>query len=67
MPQDKPANPIAFEQEVDGRWIAEALDLPGCMTYGDTQDHAYARLIRLRQTALSLRKMECKHSESDDP
>jgi len=28
------------EQEVDGRWIAEAPDLPGVMAYGQTREDA---------------------------
>jgi hypothetical protein len=35
---------IEFEQEVDGRWIAEAPDLPGFMVYGDTKEEAEAKL-----------------------
>ncbi|MFO0850203.1 MAG: type II toxin-antitoxin system HicB family antitoxin [Gemmataceae bacterium] len=34
---------IELEQEDDGRWIAEAPDLPGVLTYGDTPDEAAAR------------------------
>ncbi len=36
---------IETEQEVDGRWIAEAIDLPGVMVYGKTREDA----IRLVQ------------------
>jgi predicted RNase H-like HicB family nuclease len=28
---------IEFEQEADGRWMAEVPTLPGVMTYGQTQ------------------------------
>jgi predicted RNase H-like HicB family nuclease len=31
---------IEVEQETDGRWIAEAPDLPGVMAYGATKDEA---------------------------
>jgi predicted RNase H-like HicB family nuclease len=31
---------IEYEQEDDGRWIAEILELPGVMTYGSTADEA---------------------------
>jgi predicted RNase H-like HicB family nuclease len=31
---------IELEREDDGRWIAEALELPGVMTYGATRDEA---------------------------
>jgi predicted RNase H-like HicB family nuclease len=33
---------IEIEQEEDGRWIAEVLELPGVMTYGDTPPRAIA-------------------------
>lgn len=36
---------IEFEQETDGRWIAEVPELPGVLAYGDTQDKA-AQLAR---------------------
>jgi predicted RNase H-like HicB family nuclease len=36
---------IEFEQEADGRWIAEVPQLPGVLAYGDTQDKA-AQLAR---------------------
>jgi len=31
---------IDFELEEDGRWIAKAIDLPGVLVYGSTQDEA---------------------------
>ncbi len=31
---------VELEEEVDGRWIAEILELPGVMVYGDTRDEA---------------------------
>jgi predicted RNase H-like HicB family nuclease len=33
---------IETEREVDGRWVAEILDLPGVMFYGDTRESAIA-------------------------
>jgi predicted RNase H-like HicB family nuclease len=41
---------VETEQEDDGRWIAEILELPGVMAYGDTPEHA-----RARAQALALR------------
>jgi predicted RNase H-like HicB family nuclease len=35
--------PIEVEQEVDGRWIAEAPDLPGVLAYGQTRAQAIER------------------------
>ncbi len=34
---------IEFEQEVDGRWIAEILELPGVLCYGDYREEAQAK------------------------
>ena len=34
---------IELEQEVDGRWIAEVMELPGVMAYGATQEQAIAQ------------------------
>src|SRR5947209_2327294 len=41
------------EQEEDGRWIAEIIDLPGVMAYGATRDEAVANaeVIALRVIA----------------
>lgn len=38
---------VEGEQEVDGRWIAEITDLPGCMVYGDTEGEAVTECKRL--------------------
>jgi len=35
---------IEFEQEVDGRWIAEVSSIPGLMVYGDTKEDAELKL-----------------------
>ncbi len=34
---------IEIEEESDGRWIAEVLELPGVMAYGATTDEAAAK------------------------
>jgi len=33
---------VQLEREADGRWIAEVVELPGVMAYGDTRDAALA-------------------------
>ena len=38
---------IELDREDDGRWIAEALELPGVMCYGDTRDEAVSNAERL--------------------
>jgi len=32
---------VEFEQEEDGRWIAEVPDLPGVLVYGATREEAF--------------------------
>lgn len=34
---------IETDREVDGRWIAEVVDLPGVMVYGATEEDAIHR------------------------
>ena len=41
---------VEVEQEDDGRWIAEVVQLPGVLCYGESRDEAVARA-----EALSLR------------
>ena len=38
---------IEVEQETDGRWIAEAPEIPGAMVYGATQAEAVAKVEAL--------------------
>ena len=38
---------IELEQETDGRWIAEVIELPGVLAYGASQDEAVARVQAL--------------------
>jgi predicted RNase H-like HicB family nuclease len=49
-----------LEQEDDGRWLVEILELPGCMAYGATNDDALraAQVLALRILADRL-----EHSE----
>jgi len=38
---------IETEQETDGRWIAEVLEVPGVISYGETQEQAQANVEAL--------------------
>lgn len=49
------------EQEVDGRWLAEALELPGVLAYGATRDEALAKAETL---ALRVVAAQIEHGES---
>ena len=44
---------IEFEQEEDGRWIAEILELPGVTAYGATQQEAQDNVEALALRALA--------------
>ena len=41
---------VDVDQEEDGRWMAEIVDLPGVMAYGESAD-----LVKARVQALALR------------
>ena len=53
---------VELEQEEDGRWIAEVVDLPGVLVYGESPDQALrdARALALRVLADKL-----EHGEID--
>ena len=51
---------IELEQEDDGRWIAEALELPGVMTYGATREEAISNTEKLAVEVVADR---VKHGE----
>jgi predicted RNase H-like HicB family nuclease len=44
---------IEIEREDDGRWIAEAPDLPGVMVYGKTRQEAIAKVEALALRVLA--------------
>ena len=44
---------IEVERETDGRWMAEVLELPGCLAYGNTQADALARAKALALRVLA--------------
>ena len=51
---------IELDREEDGRWIAEALELPGVMTYGETREEAISNTERL---AIEVIADRIKHGE----
>jgi predicted RNase H-like HicB family nuclease len=55
---------IEYEQEEDGRWLADVLELPGVLAYGkDMEDAiAHAQALALRVIANQL-----EHNESISP
>ena len=38
---------VETEQEEDGRWLAEVVELPGVLAYGPSQDAAVSRVQAL--------------------
>jgi predicted RNase H-like HicB family nuclease len=46
---------VEVEQEDDGRWLADVVDLPGVMAYGATVDealsHVQALALRVHRSA----------------
>jgi predicted RNase H-like HicB family nuclease len=52
---------IEYEQEEDGRWIAEVIELPGVLTYGPTRDSAIAHAQAL---ALRVLANQLEHGEA---
>jgi len=53
---------LECEQEADGRWLAEVLELPGALAYADTQDEAMAKaeVLALRVLAEQLEHGEIR-------
>jgi predicted RNase H-like HicB family nuclease len=44
---------VEFDREVDGRWIAEIVNLPGAMAYGTTKEEALAAVEAIALRALA--------------
>jgi predicted RNase H-like HicB family nuclease len=42
---------VELEQEEDGRWIADIVEIPGAMAYGKTQEEAMAKAETLARIA----------------
>lgn len=58
MPEQKYT--IETEQEDDGRWIAEIIDLPGVLAYGDSKQEAMANAEALALRVIADRIEETK-------
>jgi predicted RNase H-like HicB family nuclease len=52
---------IELEQEEDGRWLAEVLELPGVLAYGQSQDAAVSKVQAL---ALRVVAERLEHGEA---
>ena len=51
---------IEVEQEQDGRWIAEVLELPGVMTYGDSPEDV---MVKVQALAVRVVADRLEHGE----
>ena len=47
---------IESEREVDGRWLAEVLEIPGALAYGKTEREALAKAEALALRVLADRR-----------
>jgi predicted RNase H-like HicB family nuclease len=52
---------IESEQEGDGRWLAEVVELPGVLAYGETQE---AALSKVQALALRVIAERLEHGEA---
>ena len=52
---------VEIEREDDGRWLAEVVELPGVLAYGDTQQGAVAKVQAL---ALRVIAERLEHGEA---
>jgi predicted RNase H-like HicB family nuclease len=43
---------IETEREMDGRWIAEIMDIPGLLAYGKSENEAKANVNALAQRVM---------------
>ena len=46
---------VEIEQEEDGRWLAEVVELPGVLAYGPSQDSAISNVQALALRVLAER------------
>ncbi len=44
---------VEYEQEEDGRWLAEVIELPGVLAYGQTSEEATAKAQALALRVLA--------------
>lgn len=52
---------VEYEQEDNGRWLAEVLEMPGVLAYGQSSDEAIAKAQALALRVLADR---LEHGES---
>ena len=60
MPMSEDLLRVELDQEDDGRWLAEVVELPGVLAYGATRDEA---LTRAEALALHVIADRLEHGE----
>jgi predicted RNase H-like HicB family nuclease len=60
QPPDSESFRVDFEQEDDGRWLAEISELPGVMAYGPTKRDAEVAVVALALRVLADRTEQRK-------
>lgn len=55
---------VEYDREYDGRWLAEVVELPGVLAYGENSDEAIAMAQALAIRVLADR---FEHSEGTGP
>jgi predicted RNase H-like HicB family nuclease len=53
---------VEYEQETDGRWLAEVVELPGVLAYGQSAEEAIAKA-----QALALRVLADRLEHAEGP
>ena len=59
-PPDEESFTVDFEQEEDGRWLADIPELPGVMAYGKTRRDAEVAVVALALRVLADRTEQRK-------
>ncbi|MGH9427587.1 MAG: type II toxin-antitoxin system HicB family antitoxin [Terriglobia bacterium] len=52
---------VEYEREDDGRWLAEVIELPGVLAYGQTSDEA---IVKAQALALRVLADRLEHGDS---
>ena len=60
QPPNSESFKVEFEQEKDGRWLAEIPELPGVMAYGPTKRDAEVAVVALALRVLADRTEQHK-------
>ncbi len=60
QPPDSESFTVDFEQEEDGRWLADITGLPGVMAYGATKRDAEVAVVALALRVLAERTEQHK-------